>query len=406
LNKTLHAFAGIYRRSTAARRCASSRDYTIDYEDFLRKARLDDGDERELAEQELLVAASQSGGHFLIDRHPRSGKNELLRLVRDGGEAWLFAQIGLTAPRDERETLAAFFEAAARRSVPESRAAAWNDWFLHLARRARDGESVQPFQRDDAASNAELIHALAGILHWQGETFIRYASAAICGNSKRLQTLEPRLRPALEAITGGASLENFGILRKPRTVAFHGPIRLRLGAELFDFTAFPAPVILSEANLENTALSTTAPLCLTVENEDTFHELARRNPGILLVQTSFPGSAALKLLQGLPADLPFHHFGDSDPAGSEILRDLRERSARPVKPLLMAHRPTFTPTPLTPHERTVLERLLKLDLLDDLRDDLEHKLAAGEKGAFEQESIPIDEVLDAIAGILMGQEPG
>ncbi len=399
MNRTLHAFAEAYRRSTTARRGSSSRDYTIDYENFLRKAGLDDGDERELAEQELLVAESQSGGRFLIDRHPRSDRKERLRLVRDGGEAWLFAQTGLAAPSDDREALAAFFEEASRRNVSESRAAAWSGWFLHLARRARDGESVQPFLRDDAAANAALLVALTGVLQWQGETFIRYASAAICGDSKRLQALEPRLRPALEAITGSGSLENFGILRKPRTVAFHGPLRLRLGGAPFDFSAFPAPVILSEANLEDAALSTSAPLCLTVENEDTFHELARRNPGILLVQTSFPGSAALKLLQGLPAGLPLHHFGDSDPAGSEILRDLRERTGRPVRPLLMAYRPAPASIPLTANDRAVLERLLKLDLLGDLHDDLERKLVSGEKGAFEQESIPIDEVLEAIKGI-------
>src|SRR5690606_25974832 len=160
-------------------------------------------------------------------------------------EVWLFAQAGLSAPGDERETLAAFFEEAARREVPEPWSDSWCERFHGLARRAREGGSVQPFQRDQAGVNADPLHALAGVLHWRGEGFIRYASAAICGDSKRLQALEPRLRPALEAITGRASLEAFGILRKPRTVAFHGPLRLRSGGESFDFSAFPAPVILS-----------------------------------------------------------------------------------------------------------------------------------------------------------------
>jgi hypothetical protein len=37
----------------------------------------------------------------------------------------------------------------------------------------------------------------------------------------------------------------------------------------------------------------------------------------------------------LPAALECHHFGDSDEAGFEILRDLRDRSGRDLQPLHM-----------------------------------------------------------------------
>lgn len=395
----LHAFARIYQKSAAARR-GVTKDYTVPYESFLRTAGAADGDEREIAEKELVTAERQSNGHFCIDRHPRSGDKLRLRLARIGGEEWLFTQTGLATPSDKRTSLAAFFEDVATHPVPDTWQHAWNDWFSDLSQRACDGLSIQPFRPDDPAGNTELVNVLGGILHWQGEALVRYASSMICGDSKQLQALEPRLRVALTAITGRTSLESFGIFRKPRSVTFHGPLTLQLGATTFDFSAFPAPVTLSENNFtQSSAISTSAPLCLSVENEDVFFELATSNPGILIIQTSFPGSAALRLLKLLPPDLPFHHFGDSDPAGSDILRDLREKSGRTIRPLLMRHRqlPHTEHQPLGDHDIQTLKRLLKMDTLEDLHPHLTEILEAGEKGAFEQESIPVTEVWEALA---------
>lgn len=395
----LHAFARIYQKSAVARRSVS-KDYTIQYENFLRSADVADGDAREIAENELLAAELISNGLFGIDRHPRSGDKLRLRLAHIGGEVWLFSQTGLVAPSDRRSSLAAFFDDAASRPVPDTWQPAWKNWFAALSQRTRDGLTIQPFQQNDPAGNAELVNVLGGILSWQGEVLVRYASSIICGDSKRLQVLEPRLRIALDAITGQPSLESFGIFRKPRAVSFHGPLAIQLGGTTFDFSVFPAPVTLSESNLtQASGISTTAPLCLTVENEDVFFELAASNPGILIIQTSFPGSAALRLLKLLPADLPLHHFGDSDPAGTDILRDLRAKTGRSISPLLMHHRqhPHTQRQPLGEHDIQTLKRLLKNDLLEDLHPHLLKILAAGDKGAFEQESIPVTEVWAALA---------
>lgn len=86
-----------------------------------------------------------------------------------------------------------------------------------------------------------------------------------------------------------------------------------------------------------TSDATTARRCLKVENETSFYELAKLRSGELLVQTSDPGSGTLALLQRLPAALEFWHFRDSDKAGFEILRVLREKSSRAIQPLQMAH---------------------------------------------------------------------
>jgi hypothetical protein len=396
---TLQSFATIYRRSAAARRSAV-KDYTLDYEKFLRSAGLHDGDERELAERELLAAEQLSGGLFRIDRHPRSGIPQTLRLSREGGEVWLFSQTGDASPSSARQTLAAFFDHAQSLPVPAPWPTSWRNWFSVLAARALTGESLQPFKRDDPHGNESLLQALIGVLAWQGESLVRYASSIICGDSKQLQALEARLLPALVAITGRSSLEDFGILRKPRSVTFHGPLILSRDSAILDFSPFPAPHTLSEANLTGASLTTPAPLCLTVENEDVFHELAQRNPGVLLVQTSFPGSAALGLLALLPAALPLHHFGDSDPAGYDILRDLRAKTGRSVLPFLMSHRPSKLPHPLEAEDIHILERLIGSDLLADQCENLEAQLRAGEKGDFEQESIPIPVVLEAIRRLM------
>lgn len=397
-----HAFAHAYRNSAAGRRGAV-RDYTLDYEKFLRLAGAADGDPREIAELELLALEAQSGGLFAIDREPRSGTKLRLRLAREGGEAWLFAQLGASGPSEERQKLVVFFEQMAEASVPEKWQISWQEWCASLAHRARDGEAIPPFRRDDPEGNAELYTVLIGILNWQRSALVRYVSTQICGDSKRLQLLEPRLTVALFEVTGQGALEHFGISRKPRSITLHGPLMIPVGDQTIDCSLFSAPVSLSEGNFDQAQqLFTSAPLCLTVENEDVFYELAATNPGVLIVQTSFPGSAAIGLLRRLPAGLPFHHFGDSDPAGSDILRDLREKTGREIRPLLMHYRPTakVKDQPLSEQEVKTIKRLLETDQATDLRGHLEEILAAGGKGCFEQEAIPVEEVWAALRPFL------
>jgi hypothetical protein len=392
----LHALANTFAES-ASGRGGATRDFTIDYEKFLRSAGAADGDERELAEARLRLAERESGGALVIDRQPRSGIPQTLRLAREGGEAWLFAVVGQPAPTARREALAAAFDQAAAVAVPGRWTAAWRDWCAALARRARAGESVQPFKRGDEAGNRELLEAIAGVLNWQGESLERYASAVICGDSKRLQLLASRLTGALAELTGEGALERFGILQKPRTVLLHGSLALELGGQTVDFAPLPGPVALSETNLRAAeSVRTRARMLLTVENEEVFLELAKRNSGVLLVQTSFPGAGVRRLFELLPPDLPCRHFGDTDPAGFDILRDLREKTGRPIQPFLMQPRPAPVARPFTSQEEQVLRRLIEAPALADLRPLLEHLLAGGTKGSFEQECIPIEQVVAAL----------
>jgi hypothetical protein len=376
------------------------RDFTIDYEKFLRLASAGDGDERELAENALRLAESESGGIFRIDRHRKSGLPLTVRLAAEGGEEWLFSKIGKTNPTREREELARFFEQCAERGIPEKWTTAWKDWCASLASRAISGASLQPFSK---TGNHELMDALTGVLNWQGESLIRYASARICGDSKRLQALESRLVMALGEITGERSLEAFGILHKPRSVNLHGPLVLEIGDSRIDFSALPGTYTLSETNIaEARHVATAARICLTVENEDVFMELAKRNPGVLLIQTSFPGSAVRRLIARLP-EMDFQHFGDSDPAGFDILRDLREKTGRNFRPILMEHRPAQQRIALSPAETETLTRLIANPAMEDVSEELQNILRGGDKGIFEQETVPVERVFPILAGKSTGK---
>lgn len=373
------------------------KDFTFDWEKFLRAAGFHDGDVRELAEQELLAAERASGGFLVIDRHPRTGAKQVIRLKREGGEAWLFAAVGLSSPAEERETLGGFFEDAA--GIPVPCGEAWRSWCESLAARARGGSSVAPFKRDDLTGNQSLLDVLAGVLNWREESLVRYASTVICRDSKALEHLRPRLLAALREITGRAeaSLDDFGITDKPRSVLIHGPLVMQLAGGRIDFGVLAGPVAVSAIDLAAAkSVECRANLCLTVENESVFLELAKRRTGLLLVQTSFPGAATRLLFERLPADLECRHFGDSDPAGFDVLRDLRERTGREFRPLMMRFRPMPGAPPLTEEERKVIGRLLASETVADVHAELRAMLEAGTKGNFEQESVGVDGALTLV----------
>ncbi len=405
MNPTLQALAKAYSASAAGKRGAG-RDFMIDYEKFLRDAGLDDGDDREMAERELVLAAGQSGGMLIIDRQSRSGLPERLRLAREGGEAWLFASIGEIAPQSSRSTLAAFFEEAGGLVVPEAFLTGWQAFFRELARRALAGESVQPFQHGLPSENAAFLRALHGVITWPHESLVRYASVRITGDSKKLEALRPRLEQALREISGdeAAGLESCGILQTPRSVTVHGPLVLSFANGEVDLGLLAGPVSISRDDLARATLRSTATICLTVENEGVFREIARNNPGVILIHTSFPGSATRLLLEKLPSGLAYHHFGDTDPAGFDILRDLRERTGKPCLPFLMQVRGGGEA--LGRQDQSTLERLLATPSMADLQPELALMKASGLKGSFEQEAIGIDVVIDGLRRLGRFSAPG
>jgi len=148
------------------------------------------------------------------------------------------------------------------------------------------------------------------------------------------------------------------------------------------------PVRLSDTDITHAStIETSALRCLTVENETSFHELAKLESGELLVCTSYPGSATLAFLEKLPSTLEFWHFGDSDPEGFDILRDLRERSGRPFRSLHMKWRPSASCGRLEPKEKRLLQSLIGSASMQTELETLKRILDEGTKGNFEQESL-------------------
>jgi hypothetical protein len=392
----LLALADLYRKSASS----GLRDYTFGYEELLRIANCHDGDDRERAEDDLKRAELTSGGLLMLDRAPRSGILLRVRLAKDGGEAWLFESVGQHSPSRRRDGLVGFFTEMAEQTVPSTWLEDWQAWCLVLKENAASNRSIQPFKRDDPEGNRDFLNILLGVIQWQGESLIRYASSMICKDSKKLEALEPRLLLALQSIRGGTgiTLEDLGILTKPRALTFHGPLVLKLRSAIVDFAPLPGPTRISEVNLiQADEIVTAAPLCLTVENEEVFLELAKRNPGWLLVHTSFPGSAVRRLFRRLRPDLACWHFGDSDPAGFDILRDLREKTGRDFQPVCMEYRPVTSAPPLTADERKTIHRLLAAQPLEDVHPILKSILEADSKGNFEQECVPLERVLEALS---------
>ncbi len=401
MNQTLRAFAEIYLRSSAAKR-GGKRDYTIDWEKFLRLAGVHDGDEREVAVNDLHTAERRSGGMLVIERD-RLRHEKFLKLKLDGGEKWLFEVTGCSSPSDERDRLAEFFREASEATVPDIYQDGWLSWCGGLAACASAGDALSPFKRDDPAGNVRFLDTVAAVLNWREESLIQRASSRITGDSKQLGRWRARLEASLEAVTSGEkmSLADFGIVDAPRSAWVHGPLELEFADGKIDVGLLAAPCALSAIDLAAaSSIRCRTRVCVTVENECVFHELAAAKTGALLIHTSFPGAATRLLVQRLPDEMEFHHFGDSDPAGFAILHDLCERIGRTFRPLMMRFRDGRDSQPLTDGERKVIVRLLtSTHLPQESLADLRSMLAAGLKGEFEQESLPMQAVLDEIRAI-------
>ena len=346
----LEALAPRYERRQAGRTGEASRDVLVDVEDLLRDAGAAEGDARAVAEQQLREA-EKIGILKLEPLHKRDPSS--LHQVRFSptNELKLYENVGGQSPKSVRDALAEQFAASAVQKVPARWRDGWEAWCERIRAAALAGRSVEPFDRKPSKENQKLLALLPPLLAWEGESLVRFTSCVLCGDSKTLESLAAidrdgefrdklrgKLGRLLEEITSGQirSLDDLGILPNPRFALIHGPLKLRLDGEWLDLGNLRGAFRLAQSDIERAeSLVTTARRCLTIENETSFHELAKLQSDELLVQTSYPGSGTLKLLQRLPAEVEFWHFGDCDEAGFDILRVLREKSGRNFQPLHM-----------------------------------------------------------------------
>ncbi len=349
-SRLLNAIAQRYEQLQAARTGVATRDVFIPLEKLLEKASCNEGEEREVAERELHELQT-AGVLTLVPVHKRDRSyTDHIRFSPEN-ESALYHQLGRPSPTQVRAALADQFAAAGLAVVPDRWRDPWRGWCDRMREATLKGRPVLPFDREPSSDNAKLLELLPKLLAWQGESLVRFASCILCGDSKTLELLgsieregnffgklRGKLGRVLSDITGGAiqSLDDLGIIPNPRFALLHGPLRLRLEDEWLDLSSLHGPFRLSQTDIERSdEIRTPARRCLTVENETTFHELAKLRSGELLVHTSYPGSGTLALLRKLPLSMEFWHFGDSDVAGFEILRVLREKSGRDFRSLHM-----------------------------------------------------------------------
>ena len=165
------------------------------------------------------------------------------------------------------------------------------------------------------------------------------------------------------------SFKSLGFVSGDSHIELHGPVCLHFpDGSSHDFDSL-THVLISAADLARCShISTSAERLLSIENrKTTFRQYAAANHErrALITTTSFPTPAFRELLEKLPADLPHHHFGDTDPAGWHILLKLREATPRHVEAFQMKWRPASAPSPLTPYDLQLLPKLLDSPLLAD-----------------------------------------
>lgn len=330
-----------------------------------------------------------------VDLRPE-GARELYRLLA-------------RAPRAEQE------EALRALVAGQPRQPGWYGAFLAWAQTQLDAHrAAPPLDRDDPASAADLLRALAAIAALKAPTLERSLSVRLFGDSKRLAGLRGGLLRVLRRHDPDAALygdDDDALLRAhlleraPEFVPLAGPLLLSApgSAAMLDLAPF-APAVALPASLLRAAdvVAVGARAVVTVENLTSFTELcAARPPDLLAVYTGgFASPSVIGLLRAVQAAAPviaLHHWGDLDAGGLRILAHLRAQlgavAALAMDPATFAAHAAAA-QPLTAGDRAALLDLRDNPALADCAGLIEMLLAVGAK--LEQEAVLAEEALGGL----------
>lgn len=382
----LEALARLYEKSKAGRTGLGELDFQPKFEDVLREAGSTEGDARELADRELRAL---DGELLTLEFAHRRTRNDIFKVrLPLASEAALYRRLGRPSPVEMRARWSALFQEAAHWPVPEPIAEDWQSFCQRSATNAVRWQGMGGFRREELEAGRELLSLVTRLLAWsQRDHFVRVVSCRVCGDSKRLERQRGALERLLAEATSGriASFAALGILETPRHVLVAGPLRLRFADHTLDLSQLRDGASLSELDIERAEVECAAARCVTVENKTSFHQRAVLHPGDLHIHTSYPGAATLALLRKLPRTIEFLHSGDTDPAGYDILRDLRQSTGLSIRSIGMKADSNAAGPPLTPEEIRLLQNLLVDPLLLEERPSLQALFDSKCRGAFEQE---------------------
>ena len=283
----------------------------------------------------------------------------------------------------------------------------WHAAFLAWAISEIDTHrAAPPLDREDLATSADLLRALAGVATLEAPTLERTLSVRLFSNSKRLSGLRGKLLRVLRRHDPDAPLygdDDDALLRAhqldraPEYVPLAGSLSLNLPtsaapldlAPFWPSVALPAP-LLRTAQVADLR----ARVVITVENLTSFSELcAIRPPDVFAIYTGgFASPTVIGLVRAITQADPaviLWHWGDLDAGGLRILAHLRANLGT-VGALAMDVE-TFdafaaAAQPLTVADRASLRELQKHAVLHDCVGLIDRLLAADAK--LEQEAVP------------------
>lgn len=383
--------AEFYRRWQAARGkrvTAPSRAFSQDWIKLLEAAGITSAEDQATAGRE-----AEACGQLVLKRH-RYRKYLIERVtLPSASEPWLIERFSATASVDlQAATLAivAEFSECGHSRFPLEWAALCESLRVAFSQ----GRALRPFRWSQPETLRRLLEAVKKLSEreWPAGTLIRAASVDIGLESKELERYQRTFESGLARLFGTEiSLKSLGLAAGDSHVELHGPVCLHFpDGSVHDFDGL-TNVLISAADLARCAsISTTAERLLSIENrKTTFRQYAAANLDrrTLIASTSFPTQAFRELLEKLPDSLPHHHFGDTDPAGWQILLKLREATTRAVEAFRMRWRAGERPSPLTPYDVQLLPKLLTNPRLADVWEEIATIVERGDRGDFEQESL-------------------
>lgn len=194
----------------------------------------------------------------------------------------------------------------------------------------------------DFQAYEEFLQAIYKILKNDTEQYIRDFSVQLFGNSKKLHSMEERIRSFLyeygECTKKENALEEYGIVKNPTYVSVKGKAIIKIGDQTLDLSQIQGDISFSTVSLmQINQIKITGNQVVTIENLTSFHTF-REQDSFVIYLGGFHNSVKRNFLKKLYADnsdKKYLHFGDMDAGGFYIYQHLVRLSGIPFELLAM-----------------------------------------------------------------------